>query len=1463
MSLHMSTDQEYMSNSDIDNEQTRPFSTYASFGDGGVTATTNSYGHLLQITSHLGNESSGLFCVDLPDMPPAHLVTPRMQKLQDRFGSPDAGMKLHVEDSEDSNAKLWRAETAPELKFVHDRWPRFDTETPIFNLSVQYLVFERTVYQIYKFKLRQGKILPSKLPPLVFNANLLLRDLTFIASSHKNNGNMRDENTQGSYHEEYSNYLSHSKDCIIRSRVIYRAGHENHDPVVLSITPFINKNRQQLSPGSKRGDYQIIPEPTVLESLGEDGLEITLAYRLAFIASGRPELMPPVSPESFANEQAMLETPLETPVFTQDHRLNLKLRRNLEHILSVCCIPIACDANAVSDNLSIALTCGDLSGHRISTSASFPGLLNQSFFNASLQIIKVAQFCRVAARDEETKFLANDIRSIVKDWVKALHEKDKGRHFAFPNPRKGMAQWVFNLSDHAIIWWAAKAMEELGLGEELQVTDASSLNISQPVTLYSSENIQTKILKKFTIQPPLFEQSMIAVSRSCSETRFQFRAKDTVLFYAMDLGLFDQYDLTEDESSAWQNKVEAWTSTVDYQKESEKEQNANWNWDQPLCIALALISSSKNKRMNSRTISEIQQGGREILLQSSSSNGLFPGQLDENRRPVRFESEANLDSFWSATFELPYVLLKYPLPQPLVEGSGLSVTAITPSPRFTSASPPTSLTASAAPEFTQELIKTGKTSTPCSGSLTRWESPLMKHGVLFTNAIDHEKIVEIPDEWLYNEPRFFSFRTPLSLKIIDEFYKQIREMHNENLNHTEAPSMTNIKRGLQKEVKEKKSSKTSKNAIRRNDNGLYAMKVLHEAAMATYKAREGEPMGHIIDVPRVRRCKEMNEYHSIQISSSAFLLAHINKERTPTIAKKRIFHFCRASWNIAAICYLASSERDEISCFFDRHASLSPYFFEDTIGTLNKWVTELHLSFHQILSPEKSSHLIRSILDPERRDTIPKPKLIQFPHSGPKGAQRVTKCLSRAVISLRFDGDLLDRYWTRHLIEYRPQQTEDPKEILFDIPSQPVSGALKYNSWRQRRVLELLLFDKAVREMLRCTGEILEEAKGILRAAKDIGESNWGHHTAGSHPKFSENTHIQIMKASRDGLLSNNSLYKIQEVLQEVEDDLGENLAKMQLWKRRQDRGLDRPRWTLKDEYRYGGAISRLQASNDFYMEELVRCRAKILAFNSQLTREIDAAAVTGRCALLITLATGIFSMSETPSAPMIYRVVVTAVVALFLTVIALINAKDLERMLQYVRHTIRHFRHQLSHLTDASKQFTVDKMEHFSETILESAFSTIIAVLDMLNMMYRPPDEPRLLMQTVTAPPTSGVLHSAYREVIYYYIYHISRYLYYPLRRYLLTALPGANIEDPVSESSLGNIPPIKQARADFEKSSDAARVPDRRFEHLFDNIGRRKTGNLFKIWQENLKAKRGTAHLHDWEEYHFALINSEISPS
>ncbi|KAF3076139.1 hypothetical protein CFAM422_001098 [Trichoderma lentiforme] len=502
-------------------------------------------------------------------------------------------------------------------------------------------------------------------------------------------------------------------------------------------------------------------------------------------------------------------------------------------------------------------------------------------------------------------------------------------------------------------------------------------------------------------------------------------------------------------------------------------------------------------------------------------------------------------------------------------------------------------------------------------------------------------------------------------------YLKSPSMAKELSEYLESSSMANIKRLLEMEDYEKIASAIMKEAIRRNP-AICTMHVVHgAAAMGDHRLREGEPMGCIIDVPRVRRHKEKEEYVSVSISSSVSLINHLGTRRTPSVAKKRIFHFSRASWSIALVCYFASSERKEISDFFDRHALLSPYFFEDTIGTLNKWVTELHLPFYQISSSKKSLGHIRSVPEADERDTIPEPKIIQLPYSDTKGTtgrKAVAKTLSRAVISFRFDGDLLDRYWTCHLIEYTPQQMDGPKEMSFDIPTQPINGALKSNPWRQRRVLELLLFDRSLREILRCTEEILNEAKSTLRAAKDTGNDGCSYENEECKIEFSYN-------------------HDRKEVLQEVEDSLSENLAKMQLWKNRQNgRGPEKPRWTLKDEYRYGGAISRLQASNNFYMEELVRCRAKILAFNSQLTREIDASRsdwemrTTNNVRLFTyvtvvflptSFATGVFSMNGVPPIPVIRLVVITAVIALFLTIITLVNAKNLERMLRALTKAI------------------------------------------------------------------------------------------------------------------------------------------------------------------------------------------------
>jgi hypothetical protein len=61
------------------------------------------------------------------------------------------------------------------------------------------------------------------------------------------------------------------------------------------------------------------------------------------------------------------KNPFRKIFFAQDNRLDFAFRRNLEHILSVCSIPT--DAGP-QKNPCIAITCGDIAGHRVDSRAS-------------------------------------------------------------------------------------------------------------------------------------------------------------------------------------------------------------------------------------------------------------------------------------------------------------------------------------------------------------------------------------------------------------------------------------------------------------------------------------------------------------------------------------------------------------------------------------------------------------------------------------------------------------------------------------------------------------------------------------------------------------------------------------------------------------------------------------------------------------------------------------------------------------------------------------------------------------------------------------------------------------------------------------------------------------------------------------------------------------------------------------
>jgi hypothetical protein len=67
------------------------------------------------------------------------------------------------------------------------------------------------------------------------------------------------------------------------------------------------------------------------------------------------------------------ETTFRRIRFSPNEDLDYAFRRNLEHILSVCSIPVAIEQNKVPRSLrgpAVAITCGDIAGHRIGPRAS-------------------------------------------------------------------------------------------------------------------------------------------------------------------------------------------------------------------------------------------------------------------------------------------------------------------------------------------------------------------------------------------------------------------------------------------------------------------------------------------------------------------------------------------------------------------------------------------------------------------------------------------------------------------------------------------------------------------------------------------------------------------------------------------------------------------------------------------------------------------------------------------------------------------------------------------------------------------------------------------------------------------------------------------------------------------------------------------------------------------------------------
>ncbi|KAF2143201.1 uncharacterized protein K452DRAFT_307372 [Aplosporella prunicola CBS 121167] len=382
-------------------EPSRNRLTSSSFGDNGTTASVNAFGHIMQISRYFGHGKSGFYCVDLGHVPEPYLVQSRNQELADLCESPEEGIRLKISGSPEN---LWEfTDVRPTVDYLYDRWPRYTLDNhKLSKLSIQYFCNSGIVFQRYQLKSRSTSSSIPQFQQLTIDLHLLIRNLDFV--DRRNNFNEADLLDSGySYRKG-----PHCKSIIITHQLKSADGDtdaadntnvrlENQQIsnekapkfVGLVITAFSKGSAQSLktvSPSESPYVYEIDLDKAHRKELQTSGsLEITLAYRMQMMSDKEPwesSLIPAKTLQAmgrhFSSENYELYNSTRRLRFSTNAHLDFITRRNLEHILSVCRIPIP--QNPVWKDVpkspdggetAVALTCGDMSGHRLTSTTSF------------------------------------------------------------------------------------------------------------------------------------------------------------------------------------------------------------------------------------------------------------------------------------------------------------------------------------------------------------------------------------------------------------------------------------------------------------------------------------------------------------------------------------------------------------------------------------------------------------------------------------------------------------------------------------------------------------------------------------------------------------------------------------------------------------------------------------------------------------------------------------------------------------------------------------------------------------------------------------------------------------------------------------------------------------------------------------------------------------------------------------
>lgn len=372
----------------------------------------------MQISRFFGHGRSGFYCARSIDLPPPQDVQPRMKRLMSLSREPDSGFRLGIEELIGRPLNL--ADYKPTLSFVRDRWPRYvyeqqdpeifeavrsstlgyreshnldgaqiqDSLRLPFSLSIQFFCHQGTVFQRYRAVETNFNHEASRLK---IHVNALIKNLDFLDDSALNAMSSEDPVYTCRLGPRRRSIIVHQ--CTREERELQKIANgllsstnEHPKAISLIITAFVNGLAQEITPDES--SWYIEFNRHTRNYFSKTGtVEVVMAYRLQLLEE-RPKWTSLVVPGShlsalmneFSEDSRAIFEKLE---FSTHPGLDFVIRRNLAHVLFVCSIPVPeeswmrqsdtqplWESGKDEERTPIALTCGDIAGHRVLSSAS-------------------------------------------------------------------------------------------------------------------------------------------------------------------------------------------------------------------------------------------------------------------------------------------------------------------------------------------------------------------------------------------------------------------------------------------------------------------------------------------------------------------------------------------------------------------------------------------------------------------------------------------------------------------------------------------------------------------------------------------------------------------------------------------------------------------------------------------------------------------------------------------------------------------------------------------------------------------------------------------------------------------------------------------------------------------------------------------------------------------------------------